>query len=291
MASKEINSLLSDQEVHLSNDKSRHSLSLNRHLTRRAAAIVLTSALYLADGTAPPNAEAASTPTSTPTSVPKEAVKIDGLSITIDEQTIDRWVPRVGAFGSLLSGLGLFATTYALFQLRREARAAEVSARATVDAARAAEYAAIRAEYTSRISNYQNLMAMGNSINATFLEHPELYNQLFETPHVGPESIKRTSDQQKDTQVLATALRFADYFELILDLGEAIPQDLRNSWYRYMRTCLKNSESLRDLVRNTDWYGASIKELCADVQDDIDREKNLAQRGHRFLRVKRLLPL
>lgn len=276
MAGKEINSSFPNQEVRSQNEKNKYSPFFKRQITRRTA-LVLTSALYLADSAVHVNAEA--TPTPTPTPVPKEAVKIDGISTTIDEQTIDRWVPRVGAFGSLLSGLGLFTAAYALFQLRRQAKATEDAAKLS-----AADI---------RFSNYERLMAMGDSINSTFLEHPELYNQLFEKPHVGPESTKRVRrikrDPLMDTQVRAAALRFADYFELTLDFMDSIPEHLQDNWVKYMKTCLKNSQYLRNLIRDTDWYGVPIKQLCVEAEQEMERETAASvQREQRFQRVRRL---
>lgn len=281
MAGKEIHSPSSAQEVAFSNEKSRYPLPLKRQLTRRAAAITLTSALYLADGATSVNTEATPTPTATP--VRKETETRVGGSIAMpDQQTLQ----AISAFGSLLSGLGLITATFALHQLRKQAKATENAAKATEEAVKATKKAIL-------VSSYENLMTRGDSINATFLEHPELYSQLFETPHVGPESMKRTSDRLKDTQLLATALRFADLFEITLDLKEAIPEHVQESWRQYVRTSLRNSQSLRNLIRNTPWYGDRIKELCAEVQDEIDRETSAQQEPgyltHRVQRIRRFM--
>ena len=120
-------------------------------------------------------------------------------------------------------------------------------------------------------------MTRGDAINATFFQHPELYSQLFDTPHVGPGSMKRTSDGLKDTQVLATALRLVDFFEISLDLKDAIPEHAQGSWGRYMKTCLKNSQVLRNLIKNTPWYGDPIKDLCKEVEQDMRRFQPLTR--------------
>ena len=306
MASKEIHSSFTSPEKHLSSAKSKNFLSLNHKVTRRGAvAISFATSLYLADGSVPQNIEATSykqiepTETSASTATPtppvgKEAEKAPGISIPMpDQQTLQ----AISAFGSLLSGAGLITATFALFQLRKQAkasedaaRAAEVTAEASMLAARVSMDAATDAAYANRYSSYQNLMATGDSINATFLEHPELYNQVFETPHVRPASIKRTSNRQKNTQVLATALRFADFFELVLVQREVIPAYLRDSWEQYMKTCLKNSQSLRNLIRDTDWYGGQIKQFNVAVEQEMEQEAAAsAQRGQRFQRARKLV--
>jgi len=121
MASKEINSSFTDQEVHPSKEKNRHFLSRRRLFAQGGAAIALTTALSLIDGAAAQNVEQPNTPTPAPTPPRTEAVKIDGVSIPMpDQQT---W--------QAINALGSVATAGALFLLWRQAKAAEDEAKAT----------------------------------------------------------------------------------------------------------------------------------------------------------------
>lgn len=139
-------------------------------------------------------------------------------------------------------------------------------------------------------------MAMGNGINAMFYDHPEIYDQLFDVPHAGPGSaerprpIKRTSDSLMKNRVRAAGEGFADFFELTLDLMDSIPPERQEDWKQYMRTCLRNSQYLRDLIRETEWRGKDLKELSAKAQDEIDREAaTSAQQEHKFQHARRLV--
>jgi hypothetical protein len=148
----------------------------------------------------------------------------------------------VTKIGSLLSGIGLFATAAGLVFLARQTRASERATTAAV---------------------YQSIVAMGNSINDMLIEKPELYGQLF---GVNSFSSDTTVDelQSRYPQRFFAAQKWLDYFEIILVMWPAIPDRLHDPWRDYIKSYLGSSALLQFLVFNSRWYGHDLKQLCRE---------------------------
>ena len=146
------------------------------------------------------------------------------------------WIDLIGAIGSFLSGIGLFAAAAGLIYLARQTRAGERATTAAV---------------------YQSIVALGNSINDMFIERPELYEQLFAGASV-PMNSTMDDIQRANPQRFFAATKWLDFFETILVLWPTIPEHLHQPWRDYIKCYLADSPLLQRLVLDTQvvWRGS-----------------------------------
>lgn len=164
------------------------------------------------------------------------------------------WIDFIGAIGSFLSGIGLFAAAAGLIYLARQTRAGERATTAAV---------------------YQSIVTLGNSINDMFKERPELYEQLFAGASVPMDSTMDDIERANPQRFFAAA-KWLDYFETILVLWPAIPEHLHQPWREYIKSCLADSPLLKRLTLDTQWFGEDLKNLCREAWMAPQQAPNIA---------------
>jgi len=153
------------------------------------------------------------------------------------------WWQVLGSLGSFLSGIGLIAAAVSLLYLARQTKANERAALASV---------------------YQSIVALGDSINMMFINHPDLFKILFdETSEAGAIDVRK--DESMNPRRFYAASKWLDYFELVLVLWPSIPVELRSPWRAYIKDHLAKSGYLRALVLGTNWYGDDLRQLASEA--------------------------
>lgn len=67
-----------------------------------------------------------------------------------------------------------------------------------------------------------------------------------------------------------SAMKWLNYFEMILMEGPALPKEIRYYWTNYVKGNLAQSSYLRRLASETDWYGRELVAIGQKVEDDIN---------------------
>ena len=154
------------------------------------------------------------------------------------------WVAWVQILGSVLTSAALLATAVSVYLLSRQAKTNERVAGATI---------------------YQNIVAMGNVVDDMHRQDPNLYGALFD----GEGSICHqqggldvSKEQRENAVVFFSAMKWLNYFDMILTVSPMLPKNLRTHWISYVERHLRESSYLRCLVLDTDWYGAQLASLC-----------------------------
>jgi hypothetical protein len=166
-------------------------------------------------------------------------------------------VAVIAAVGSLLSGIGMVGTVGALYFLLRQARAAEAA---------------------GATAAYQSIVAMGNTINDTLFAYPDLIGAMYDhdaSAEDGGSGFNLSAERSANPQLLVTALRVLDYFELILVTLPALPRGVQKEWEQYIGDQLQHSRYLRRIVLETGWYIQALQE-AARAAVDPDRPADLS---------------
>lgn len=97
-----------------------------------------------------------------------------------------------------------------------------------------------------------------------FVNNPELFHLVFADP---PDSVASDirKDESDNPRRFYAASKWLDYFELVLFLWAAIPEELHGVWRAYIRDHLAKSAYLRRLVLDTGWYGDDLRQLAHEA--------------------------
>jgi hypothetical protein len=166
-------------------------------------------------------------------------------------------IETLGAIGSFLSGIGLFAAAAGLFYSVQQTRAAEKATSAAV---------------------YQSIVAMADSINDMFIERPELHPQLF-----GDAAISSTpnvvNEQAANPRRFFAALKWLDYFDVVLIHWKWVPEDLYEPWREYIKETLASSSYLQRIILETKWYSDDLRQMARHSNNPNVPPPNLHRRS------------